>query len=170
MLSDKMQKAINGQINKELFSSYLYMAMSMFYDQEDLTGAASWMRVQALEELTHAEKLMNYVNERGGLVELEALEKPQVKWETPLDAFRAALEHERFISASINGLVKLAREEDDYMSDNFLQWFVAEQVEEEASVSEVIRMFSIAGKGGGGLLMIDRELGARTFTPPAAAE
>lgn len=170
MLSDKMQKAINGQINKELFSSYLYMAMSMFLEQEDLTGAASWMRVQALEELTHAEKLMNYVNERSGLVELEALEKPQVSWETPLDAFRAALEHERFISASINGLVKLAREEDDYMSDNFLQWFVAEQVEEEASVSEVIRMFSIAGKGGGGLLMIDRELGARMFTPPAAAE
>lgn len=170
MLSEKMQKALNGQINKELFSSYLYMSMSMYFEQEDLSGAASWMRVQALEELTHAEKFMNYVNERGGMVELEALEKPQIKWETPLDAFKAALEHERFISASINDLVRLSREESDYMSDNFLQWYVAEQVEEEASVSEVIRMFSIAGKGGGGLLMIDRELGARVFTPPAAAE
>jgi ferritin len=168
MLSEKMQKALNDQINRELFSSYLYMAMSMYFNDEDLTGAAVWMRVQALEELVHAEKFMNYVNERDGRVELEALEKPQVSWGSPQAAFKAALEHEKFISASIGSLVALAREENDYMSDNFLQWYVAEQVEEEASVSEVIRMFSLAGDVGGGLLMIDRELGSRVFTPPAA--
>lgn len=163
-----MQTALNAQINKELYSAYLYTAMSMFFMAEDLAGAASWMRVQTLEELVHAEKFMNYVNERSGRVELESLLKPVKSWETPLAAFRAALEHEQFISASISSLVSLAREENDFMSDNFLQWFVAEQVEEESSVSEVIRMFKLAGEVGGGLLMIDRELGARVFVPPVA--
>ncbi|MCP4646184.1 MAG: ferritin [bacterium] len=168
MFSEAMGNAINKQINKELFSSYLYMAMSMFFEAEDLSGAASWMRAQALEEMTHAEKFMNYVNERGGRVMLEALERPASSWENPLAAFTAALEHERFISLSINNLVGMARKENDYMSDNFLQWFVGEQVEEEASVGEVIRMFKLAGSSGGGLLMIDKELGSRVFTPPAA--
>ncbi len=168
MLSETMGNAINTQINKELFSSYLYMAMSMYFEAEDLSGAASWMRTQVLEELTHAEKFMNFVNERGGRVTLEALERPASSWESPLAAFAAALEHERFISSSINDLVGMARNANDYMTDNFLQWFVGEQVEEEASVSEVIRMFKLAGSSGGGLLMIDRELGSRVFTPPAA--
>ncbi len=168
MLSEKIQSALNEQINKEIFSSYLYMAMSMYFESEDLSGAASWMKTQALEELAHADKFMRYVNERGGRVVLEALDKPDTSWDVPLDAFNGALKHERFISASINDLVTLAREEKDFMSDNFLQWFVAEQVEEEASVSEVIRMFKLAGGAGGGLLMIDKELGSRVFTPPAA--
>ncbi len=167
MLSEKMQNALNDQINKEIYSSYLYLAMSMYFESEDLSGAASWMRTQVLEEMSHAEKFMSYVNERGGRVFLEAIEKPAVSWKSPLDAFSGALDHERFISASINDLVSLAREEKDFMSDNFFQWFVAEQVEEEASVSEVIRMFKLAGGAGGGLLMIDRELGSRVFTPPA---
>ena len=163
-----MQDALNSQIHKEIYSSYLYMAMSMYFGAEDYSGASSWMRVQALEELTHAEKFMNYVNEREGRVLLEAIEKPASSWNTPVDAFKGALEHERFISASINDLVSLAREEKDFMTDNFLQWFIGEQVEEEASASEVIRMFKLAGSAGGGLLMIDRELGARIFTPPVA--
>lgn len=170
MLSEKIRKAVNGQINKELFSSYLYMAMAMYFEYSDLAGAASWMKVQYKEELAHAEKFMHFVNERGGRVELEALEKPQTSWESPLDAFKAALEHEKFISASINELVGLAREENDYATENFLQWFVAEQVEEEAAATEVIRKFAIAGSSGGGLYMIDRELGSRVFTPPPAAE
>ncbi len=168
MLSESMETAINGQINKEIFSSYLYMAMGMYFEAEDLSGAASWMRTQALEEMTHAEKFMNFVNERGGRVTLQAIAKPAFAWDSPHAAFTAALEHERFISASINDLVASARKDNDYMSDNFLQWFVGEQVEEEASVSEVIRMFKLAGTSGGGLLMIDRELGSRVFTPPAA--
>lgn len=166
MLSTKMEAALNGQINKEIFSSYLYMAMSMYFAAEDFDGAASWMRIQALEELTHAEKFMNYVNERDGRVVLEALPKPDVNWESPISAFSAAYKHEQFISASINELITIARDEKDFMSDNFLQWFVAEQVEEEASAKEVIRMFKLAGNGGGGLLMIDKELGSRVFTPP----
>ncbi|PIE51342.1 ferritin [Candidatus Fermentibacteria bacterium] len=168
MLSVKMEKAINEQINKELFSSYLYMAMSMYFEDGELSGAASWMRVQAQEELSHADKLMKYVNERGGRVVLEALEKPRTAWDTPLEACKEVLEHERFISASINNLVQLAREENDFMTDNFLQWYVSEQVEEEASAADVVRMFSLAGNAGGGLLMIDRELGSRVFNPPAA--
>ena len=168
MLSEKMQNALNSQINKEIYSSYLYMSMSMYFETEDLSGAASWMRIQALEELAHAEKFMNYVNERRGRVFLKALEKPAFSWKTPLDAFSGALEHERFISASIKGLVSLAREEKDFMSDNFLQWFVTEQVDEETSISEEIRIFKLAGGAGGGLLMIDRELGSRVFTPPTA--
>ena len=167
MIKERIQEAINEQINAEFYSSYLYLAMSMYFEAEDLAGAASWMRTQVLEEMSHADKFMSYVNERGGRVFLEAIEKPAVSWESPLDAFNGALDHERFISASINDLVSLAREEKDFMSDNFFQWFVAEQVEEEASVSEVIRMFKLAGGAGGGLLMIDRELGSRVFTPPA---
>ncbi len=168
MFSETMENAINKQINKELFSSYLYLAMSMYFEAEDLAGAASWMKTQVLEELTHAEKFMKFVNERGGRVTLEAIEKPASSWESPLSAFTAALEHERFISSSVNDLIGMARKENDYMSDNFLQWFVGEQVEEEASVGEVIRMFKLAGSSGGGLLMIDKELGSRVFTPPAA--
>ena len=168
MLSKKIQEAVNGQIGKEIYSSYLYLAMSMYFEAEDLSGAASWMKTQAQEELVHASKLMNYVNERGGRVLLEAIDKPASSWESPMAAFNGALEHERFISASINDLVSLARGENDYMSDNFFQWFVAEQVEEESSVSEVIRMFKLAGGAGGGLLMIDKELGSRLFTPPVA--
>jgi ferritin len=168
MLTERMLNALNKQINREIYSSYLYMSMSMYFESEDLSGAAFWMRTQVLEELAHADKFMHYVNERGGRVFLEALGKPDVSWDVPLDAFNGALKHERFISASINDLVTLAREEKDFMSDNFLQWFVAEQVEEEASVTEVIRMFKLAGGAGGGLLMIDRELGSRVFIPPAA--
>ena len=168
MLSEKMQNSLNEQISKEIYSSYLYLAMSMYFAAEDFDGAASWMRIQALEELTHAEKFMNYVNERDGRVILEDIAKPESNWESPVTAFTAAYEHELFISASINELINIAREEKDFMSDNFLQWFVAEQVEEEASAKEVIRMFKLAGNGGGGLLMIDKELGSRVFTPPTS--
>jgi len=168
MLSNRMEAALNEQINKEIFSSYLYMAMSMYFAAEDYDGASSWMRIQALEELTHAEKFMNYVNERDGRVVLEEIAKPESNWENPVNAFSAAYKHEQFISASINELINIARDEKDFMSDNFLQWFVAEQVEEEASAKEVIRMFKLAGNGGGGLLMIDKELASRVFTPPTS--
>ncbi len=168
MLSEKMQNALNEQINKEIYSSYLYMAMSMYFAAEDYDGASSWMRIQALEELSHAEKFMGYVNERDGRVALELIAKPKFEWTNAVEAFTDAYKHEQFISSSINELINIAREEKDFMSDNFLQWFVAEQVEEEASAKEVIRMFKLAGNGGGGLLMIDKELASRVFTPPTS--
>lgn len=167
MLNERVQKAINEQINAELYSSYMYAAMSMYFETEDMSGAAGWMKAQAAEELVHAEKLMDYVNERGGRVLLAAIEKPPVEWDSVLDAFQAALKHEEKVSSLINGLVTLAREEKDHMTDNFLQWFVAEQVEEEASASEVVRKIKLAGDTGGGMFMIDRELGQRGSSPDA---
>ncbi len=165
MLSERMQNAINSQINAELYSSYLYAAMAMYFESVDMSGAAKWMDAQAQEELVHAGKFMHYVNERDGRVILEAIEKPPVKWESVLDAFEAALEHERKVSSLINGLVTLAREENDHMTDNFLQWYVAEQVEEEVSAGEVVRKLKLIGDSGGGRFMIDNELGQRVFIP-----
>ncbi|MCD4700301.1 MAG: ferritin [Candidatus Aegiribacteria sp.] len=167
MLSEKMQNAINRQINAELYSSYLYVAMAMYFESVDMSGAAKWMNAQAQEELVHADKFMTYVNERDGRVILDAIEKPPAEWKTVLDAFNAALDHERKVSSLINGLVTLAREEKDHMTDNFLQWYVAEQVEEESSVGEVVRKLKLIGDSGGGRFMIDNELGQRAFIPVA---
>jgi ferritin len=170
MLSDGLQKALNGQVNAELYSSYLYLAMSMYFEDAGLPGAASWMKIQAQEELWHAWKFMDYINERGGRVLLEAIAKPEGEWSSSLDAFETVLAHERRVSSLIGGLVELARAEKDYMTDNFLQWFVAEQVEEEATADEVVRKFGLAGDAGGNLLLLDRELGQRVYTPPATGE
>lgn len=167
MLSDRMQKAINDQINAELYSSYMYAAMSMYFESVDMSGAAAWMKAQAGEELVHAGKFMDFVNERGGRVLLKAVEEPPAEWDSVLDAFKAALGHEEKVSSMINGLVTLAREERDHMTDNFLQWFVAEQVEEEASAAEVVRKLKLVGSSGGGMFMIDNELGRRGTAPAA---
>lgn len=167
MLSDRIQKAINEQVNAELYSAYMYAAMSMYFESVDMSGAAGWMAAQAGEELEHAWMFTDYLNERGGRVVLESVEKPPVEWKSVLDAFESALAHEEKVSSLINGLVTLAREENDHMTDNFLQWFVAEQVEEEASAGEVVRKLKLAGDSGGGMYMIDRELGQRTPSRPA---
>ena len=169
MLSEKIQNAINSQINAELYSSYLYVAMAMYFESIDMSGAAKWMNAQAQEELVHADKFMHYVNERGGRVLLDAIEKPPGEWKSILDAFETALAHERKVSALINDLVTLASEEKDHMTDNFLQWYVAEQVEEEVSAGEVVRKLKLIGDSGGGRFMIDNELGQRVFVPAASS-
>ncbi|NQT89326.1 ferritin [bacterium] len=166
MLSENVLKSCNEQINAELFSAYLYLAMSAYLEEADLAGAAHWMRCQAQEEMTHAGRIIDYLTERDGRVLLDAIEKPQEAWETPQAAFEAAYGHELKISAMINDLVSLARDESDHMTENFLQWFVAEQVEEESSVKEVVRQLKIAGPTGGGLLLVDRELATRVFALP----
>jgi len=134
-----------------------------------MSGAAKWMNAQAQEELAHADKFMHYVNERGGRVLLDGIEKPPSEWKSILDAFKTALAHERKVSALINDLVTLAREEKDHMTDNFLQWYVAEQVEEEVSAGEVVRKLKLIGDSGGGRFMIDNELGQRVFVPAASS-
>ena len=169
MLSENIQNAINRQINAELYSSYLYVAMAMYFESVDMSGAAKWMNSQAQEELVHADKFMNYVNERGGRVILDAIGKPPVEWKSVLDTFEAALDHERKVSSMINDLVTLARKENDHMTDNFLQWYVAEQVEEEASAGEVVRKLKLIGDSGGGRFMIDNELGQRVFNTAAGS-
>ncbi len=168
MLNQKMEKAINDQINVELYSAYLYASMEMFLESIGMAGAAVWMRAQVLEEMYHAEKFMKYVNDRGGRVILEAIETPPAEWSSTQDVFESALTHEEEVTSLINALVTLARGENDHMSENFLQWYVAEQVEEETSVGEVVRKFKLIGKSGGGKFMIDKELGTRVFTPPSA--
>jgi ferritin len=170
MLGKKVEKAFNEQINWELYSGYLYLSMSAYFLSINLNGFANWMRVQAMEEATHAMKFFDFINERGGRVALLEAKAPPKEWESPLAAFLDAYEHECFVSGRINDLVNLALEEKDHASNNFLQWFVSEQVEEEANVDEVAKQLKLIGGDSGGLFMIDRELAQRVFTPPAAAE
>lgn len=165
MISDKMISAINEQINKELFSEYLYISMQAWLADQNLDGMASWMDAQAQEEHFHAMKFFNYLIERGAKVKLTAIAAPAVDFKSPLKAFQEALDHEKFISKSINELMDLAIKEKDHATKSFLQWFIDEQVEEEASVDRIVNMLKMVGEHGHGIMMIDRELAQRTFTP-----
>lgn len=166
MISDNMKDAFNKQINAELYSSYLYLSMSAYFESINLPGFANWMRCQAQEELVHAMKFYNFMNDRGGRVSLAAIDGPPVKWESPLHAFQDAYAHEQKVTALINNLVDLATAGKDHASTSFLQWFVNEQVEEESSADKVVQQLHLAGENGSGLFMIDRELGTRTFVMP----
>lgn len=170
MLKEKMEKALNGQITEEYFSSYLYLSMASYFESINLQGFANWMRVQAQEEMIHAMKIFDFVIERGGRVVLEALNKPEKEWASPLAAFEAAYNHECHISECINNIVTLSLKENDHATNNTLQWFVAEQVEEEASADAVVQRLKLVGGDGAGLFMIDQELAKRVFTPPPAAD
>lgn len=161
MIGKKMQDALNKQINEEMFSSYLYLSMSADFQSKNLSGAAAWMAVQAQEETSHAMKFFHYIIERGGEVELLAIEKPQKSWKTPLEAFKDAEKHEQHITKCINQLVDLAVKEKDYATQNLLQWFVNEQVEEEASVGEIVAKLEMVSESRNGLYMMDKELGKR---------
>lgn len=162
-----MTEALNGQINKEMYSAYLYMDMSAHCTYVGLSGFANWFMVQYQEEMSHAMKLYDYVNSQGEKVVLNAIEKPPGKFGTPLEMFEATLKHEQFITESIHGLVDLANEEKDYATQIFLQWFITEQIEEEANDNEMIAKLKLVGIDGNGLFMIDKELETRLFTPPA---
>ncbi len=168
MMSKKMQAALNEQIKHELESAYLYYAMVAYLSDQGLDGMAQWMKVQTQEELAHAAKLFDFIVERNGRVELEALKKPQKEWDSPLSVFKDAYQHEQFITSKINDLYKLAQEENDYPAAVLLQWFINEQVEEEAAALKVVEDLERVGGTGHGIFMLDRELGARTFTPPTA--
>jgi len=167
MLSKNMEKALNKQINAELYSAYLYLAMAAYFESLSLSGFANWMRIQAQEELTHAMKFYDFVYERGGRVVLDAVDAPPEAWDSSLAAFEGAYEHECKVSAMINDLVNLALEEKDHATNTFLQWFVSEQVEEEASADAVVQKLKLIGDHGNGIFMLDRELGQRVFHAPA---
>jgi len=167
MISEKMQEALNEQVNAELYSAYLYLSMQAFFESINLPGFANWMRVQTQEELVHAMKIYDFLNERNGRVTLKAIAQPQTKWDSPLAAFKAAYEHEQKVTGLINNLVNLAIEEKDHATNSFLQWFVTEQVEEESSVDQVVQnLKKMVDKAPGGIFLLDRELGQRVFTPP----
>ena len=169
MLSSTLQDAMNEQMKNEFFSAYLYMATAGYFQSEDLPGFASWMRVQALEEMTHGEKFFNFICDVDGRTELRPVAGPKNDFTLPVDAFEYGLEHERFVTERINQLMDLAREEGNHAAQIMLQWFVTEQVEEEASFSLIIRKLKRIEGDGRGLLLLDDELGRRTFVPPAPA-
>lgn len=166
MLKPKIEEAFNKQLNAELYSAYLYLSMAAYFQLVNLLGFANWMRCQAQEEVLHAMKFYSFIQERGGTVTLTAIAAPPPKWESPLKAFDDALDHERKVTGLINDLVDLALQERDHAANAFLQWFVTEQVEEEASADEVIQKIKLAGEQGGGMFMLDRELAGRVFTYP----
>lgn len=158
MLSEKMLAGLNNQINMEMQAYYTYLSMSAYFEDKALKGFASWMFHHSEEEMMHAMKIYDFIHSRRGRVKLGALSEPHHDWETPLDAIETAMEHEKKVTASIHQLVKMAREEGDYASDSFLQWFVDEQVEEEEVVDELIQKLSLIGDFSPGLYLLDREL------------
>ena len=161
MLSDKMQAALNKQLNAELYSGYLYLSMNAYFKALNLDGFANWMYYQAQEELTHGMKLYDFINQRGGQVVLDQIEAPPTSWGSPLAVFEATLEHEQKVTGLINDLMEVALSERDHATQIFLQWFVSEQVEEEESVGGVLEQLKLMGAAEGGLFMIDRELAKR---------
>jgi len=162
MISKKIQDAFNNQINEELASAYLYLSMEAHFHAAGLEGMANWMRVQTQEEIGHAMKFFDFINERGGMVELMPISADlHRKWDSPLGIFQASYQHEQHITACINDLVKLANDEQDHAAGVFLQWFVTEQVEEEANTSNVAQMLERVGESGHALFMADQILGQR---------
>ena len=168
MLSKTMEKALNEQINAEFYSSYMYLSMSTYFDSIGLPGAATWMQAQTQEEWFHGMKLLRYVNERGGRVALKAIKQPPVEWKSTLHVFQEVLAHEQKVTGLINNLVNLALEEKDHATNIFMQWFVSEQVEEEANVGAVLDKLKLIGKDTTALFTLDAALGQRVFTPPPA--
>jgi len=167
MLSERIETALNDQMAFEMYSANIYLSMATWFDSKNLTGFARWMKVQYEEEMFHAMKLYGFINERGGRALIAAIPEPQAEWESPLAAFENALAHERIVTGRINDLVSMAVEEKDHATANFLQWYVGEQVEEEASADGVIQQLKLMEGAAGALFMLDRELGQRIFTPPA---
>ena len=161
MINERVEKALNEQVNAEIYSAYLYLSMSSYFESVNLSGFAQWMKAQAQEEMVHGMKIYAFIHERGGRVLLSAIEAPQTQWSNPVSAFAATLEHEQKVTALINGLVDVAIAEKDHATNIFLQWFVTEQVEEEASVDAVLQKLKMVGDQSHGLFMMDRELGAR---------
>lgn len=165
MIKDTILKALNEQINKELFSAYLYLSMSAYAESIGLKGFAQWLKVQYQEEIDHAMKFYNYVIERGGKIELESIDKPKNEWSSILEVFEDGYEHEQFISESINNLMDLAVSEKDYATMNMLQWFITEQVEEESSFLEIVDKLKLLDGDKRGLFMLDKDLGQRVYVP-----
>jgi ferritin len=161
MLDKKMEEALNAQINREFHSAYLYLSMAAYFDAINLPGFAHWMRAQSGEEMGHMRKFYDHINARQGRVQFAPIAKLDTEWASPAAAFQAALKHEEFITRSIHDLVDTARAAKDKAAENFLAWFVGEQVEEEASAQYVIDILARIGDKGHALIMLDRELAKR---------
>ncbi len=161
MIGKKMLDAINDQINAELYSAYLYLAMAADFERKNLKGFAHWMEVQAKEEYGHAKKFYDFVIDRGGKVALKGIETPPGEWKSALSAFEESYGHEQKVTRRIHDLVDLAVAEKDHAASVLLQWYVEEQVEEEASASQIVEQLKMVGDSAQGLFMLDSVLGKR---------
>lgn len=166
MLDKKMEKAFNDQINKEIYSEYLYLAMKSIFAELNLPGFVNWFDVQVQEERAHAMGMYDYVNSRNGHLEFMAIDKPEIKGKTPLEVFKQVLEHEEFVTSRINALMDVADEVKDRATLSFLDWYVKEQVEEESNVGNVLATLKLIGEDKQALFMLDKELATRVFNPP----
>ncbi|MBU2591272.1 MAG: ferritin [Nitrospinae bacterium] len=168
MIKKVVEEALSEQINAELYSAYFYMSMGNYLNSIDLKGLAAWMSIQVQEELMHASKFYNYIHERGGKISVKAIKAPPTDWDSPLALFEATLAHEEKVTGLINNLVDIAIAEKDHATNNFLQWFVSEQVEEESNVSDIVSKLRLIKGDSHALFMIDKELGQRVplFTMP----
>jgi ferritin len=161
-MNKKIEEAFNAHLNAELYSSYLYLSMANYFAAENLDGMAQWMRIQTDEEREHGMKFLDFINQRGGRVILEQIDKPKIEWGSASEAFQEAYAHECLISSKINDLVNLATQEGDHAATTFLQWFVSEQVEEEATALSIVERLKMIGENMMGLIMMDQQLGQRT--------
>ena len=168
MMKAELQKAFNKQINEELYSAYLYVAMVNYFESINLGGFATWMRAQTVEELNHASKFIDYLHDRNADVKLDAIAKPTATWKSALDAMEAAHAHECHITECINKLYSAATKTEDHAAAMFLNWFVNEQVEEEGNADEIVQQLKLAKDAPGPMFMLNRELGARAITFPTA--
>ena len=169
MVSKELENAINKQVNAEFWSAYLYLSMSTWFDNKGLPGFANWFRVQFQEEQDHAQKFMAYLVSKGNKVNLMPIEKVDTSWDSVLKAFQDTLEHERVVTSLIHNLVSIARKENDYATENMLQWFVNEQVEEEETAQSMIDGLKLIGDNGFGLYTMDKELALRVYAPISTA-
>jgi ferritin len=169
MLSKKMETAFNDQIAAEFYSAHLYLAMAAYLADSDLPGFANWMRIQYQEEVFHGMKMFDFVIERDGRALVKSWEEPQAQWKDPIDVFTEVYKHEQKVTSLIHNLVDIALEEKDHATYSFLQWFVDEQVEEEAAAKGILQQLKMLGDSKSGLFQVDRELGSRVFTPPTTA-
>ena len=175
MIGKKLNDAMNEQIKNELESYYIYLSMAAWLHSKALDGMGHWMRVQAHEEMLHAMKFFNHLIDRGGKVALKDLKQLKAQWKSPLEVFKDAFEHEKFISKKINDLMSIARQEKEFASEPLLAWFTDEQIEEESNASKITEQLDMVGADTSGLLMLDRELAARAYPPgsplnPVAAQ
>ncbi len=166
MISEKMEKAFNEQINKELYSEYLYLAMKAYFADLNLQGFVNWFDIQVQEEHAHGMGMYDYVIERGGKVELYAIDKPELEGKTPVEIFEQVKKHEEYVTSRINALMDVAEEVKDRAALSFLDWYLKEQVEEEASVGGVLATLKLIGDDKNALLLLDKDLAARVFNPP----
>lgn len=166
MISEKLEKAFNDQINKEFYSEYLYLSMQAYFERLNLKGFVNWFNVQVQEEHAHALGMFNYLHERGGEVKLQSIDAPEFNWDSPLACFEQVLEHEEYVTSRINALMDVADEVKDRAALSFLDWYLKEQVEEEANVGGVLATLKLIKDDANALLLLDKDLAARTFVAP----